>query len=888
MFSDAKIGSRLMSFMTVGIILLSVFAGVGIAQEDDTADNTAMVTLRDGNDGLEKDYESVLEPTGSDMTDEHWGGEYDRWIKESELPRFFTEDTFGYPRLNMDLNDEDEGSEGLERTFIGVTDLRADTHSIYLDEDNPIHITVRNIGGDAGDAAYTENITATIGEIENMIDEYSNHPRVGQLEKAVERLDEALLLVSEHQREESIKSVRQAVVHLNAAGQGRQGIPTEEIIVELGEVVRLKVGTVLDEAVRNFGSEHPDVQEAEDIYEEGVDKLEDGKYIPALNRFRKAFEVVLGAYVCDVNIDAYSWMPDGHEEDIWSGEVEQLEAESKEVLTFNWHPTRRGIHYLRFNMTGEYEVYRSPPGTEESPFRMMSFGVSVIPMADEEIEWPGGKTIDEEVEFPSDGYDSTIIYMYEHENEGNLTIEDGGALIFRDNVYFIIENEKEGDYGINIKHGGRFEIDSPLRTTTIKTYDDNLLKTYFFHNHGNVHFTGATVMRTFGPDDTTLPGGIQNFAGSTCVLNNTSVLEADTHSVYVVENSDVRIMGAGTVIGRDLDGQEDNTNIAKGHGVFVDGAVPNIRDVSVKYNQRDGIHVSDSQPGPIPAANLHYYASGDYDRQLTDDGRTSTQPLIVAGNNNLYMVYLDEDAQHINFMRSEDKGISWSEPTIVPGSAIEEGHIGNIDLAADGDNLAVAWEVWTEWFPGEPELTPELHVQYSSDSGDSWVDETYVLDYSCYPSIEVISGDVYLAYLYRPHPPLPIAGSVRLRWTVDGWALYEHDFEIEYGIPEIAVVGDTVHAVIASEGYMYYARSDNNGHTWTDLEVISEYTDEMPYGYIAMEATEDRVYLVWSMNGDHNGIALPHKVYGMYAAYEDGEWVEIFFTFLFHRVNGGT
>ncbi len=866
MLSDAKMGRKLMSFMTVGILLLSVFAGVGISQEDDDLDSIAPAMLRDENDGTEENYESVLEPTGSDMTEKTWGKGHDSWIDENGSQQFLTDDHFGYPRPNMDLNDEDEVSEGLETTFIGITDLRADTHSIYLNERNAIHVTVQNIGGDAGDAAYAENITAAIDEIEDMIDEYSGHPRVGLLEKAVERLEDTLLLVSEHQREESIKSVRQAVVHLNAAGQGRQGIPTEDVILWLGEVVRLKVDTVIDEAGRNFGSEHPDVQEADAIYEDGVDKLEDGKYIPALNRFRMAFKIVLGAYVADVNIDAYSWMPDGYEEDIWSGEIEQLEAESYEVLTFNWHPTKRGIHYLRFNMTGEYEVYRSPPGTEESPFRMMSFGVSVIPMADEYEYWEGGKTIDDEVEFPSEGYDSTEILMW----DGDLTIKEGGALIFRDNVTFIIENPEAGDYGIHIKQGGRFEIDSPLRTTEINADASNGWESYFFHNHGEVHFEGPTIMRTYGPEDIAHPGGIQNFAGSTAVLDNTTVIEADTHSVYIGEDSNIHVMGEDSVIGRHDQGE---TERLQGHGIIVEGVAPRIEDVAIQWHKEDGIHVRDSRPGPIPAASLHEYASGDYDQQLTRDGRTSTQPIVDAGNGNLYMVYLDEDDQHINFMRSSDQGRTWSEPIIVPDSAIEEGHLGNISFSADGDNLAVAWEVWTEAISDEPDLSPALVLQYSSNGGEGWAREPYTIGLSCYPSVEVEGNTIYVGYMYRPWPPYPIVGSVRLRWTDSGWENeYEHDFEIEEGVPEIAVVGDTIHTVIASEGNISYIRSDDGGESWTETEIIAEYAGEMPYGYVSMDAVEDRVYLVWSMDGDYNDFQLPYRVYGMYANYEEGEW----------------
>ncbi len=250
---------------------------------------------------------------------------------------------------SVEYYDEETTSTGgkLSDTFLIIERIRADSPVVYFDRENILTVIVRNTGGDASDISYKENITSSIGDIEVLLDEYSNNPRgVGQIEKAIESLEEALLLVSDHQREESIKSVRQAVVHLNAAGQGRQGIPTENVIISLAEIVWLKVYTVIEEAARNFGSENPDVQEAKDIYDDAVDKLDTGQYIPSMNRFRKAFKTVLGAYVCDVNLKLYSWMRDGYEEEIESGFIESFEAESYEVITLTWSPTRRGIHYV--------------------------------------------------------------------------------------------------------------------------------------------------------------------------------------------------------------------------------------------------------------------------------------------------------------------------------------------------------------------------------------------------------------------------------------------------------------------------------------------------------------------------------------------------------------
>ncbi len=812
----------------------------------------------------------------------------DSWERNIESPRYFMYDDFNMLLRPRDiLNVEEEENNGLERTFIGVTSVRADSPVIYLDSDNELYITVYNIGGSIGEPIYTENITATIGNIDELRDEYYENPWVEKLEKAIESLEESVIQVKQHQREESIRSVRNAVEHLIAAEQVGNGIPTEDIIIELTENVKFKVGTVICEAGRNFGTDNPDVIEAARIYDAALEKFIEKEYDLALYNFIDAYEIVLNVYTCDVNIDMYSWMPEGTETEIDRMRIEGLEAEEHKLLTVNWHPTRRGMHHIRFNMTGEYEVYGSPVETVEAPPRIMSFGFTVTQEAEEKITWWDGHTVptNEEEEYPSPGYNSTEIVMKKSPfgQGGNLVIENGGTLIFNDNVTFVIENpDYAGQFGINITAGGKFIVNSPLRSTTIMSSAENHLLTYFFHNYGTADFLGANVMYTYGDrNDLTEPGGIQNFEGSVCVLDNTNILEADTHSVYITGDVEAYISGEETVIGR-LDGY--NPDIAKGHGIWVTSSAqdngvtrstPRIEDVTVQYNRMDGICIEGSTPGPIHARSLYRHAPGDYDLQLTDDGNESTQPVIAAGNGNRYMVYLDEDAQHINFMMSSDKGITWTDPIVVPESDIEEGYIGNIDFAADGDNLAVAWEVWTQVYPWDPEEAPTLYVQYSSNGGDIWANEPYIISLSCFPSVDVEGDIIYVAYLYRPDPPFPITGSVMIKWTGDGWSeTDEHDFEIEVGIPEIAVADDTIHVAIASEGYIYYIYSQDGGGNWTDSEEIVSYggpfAPEMPYGYISMDATENNVYLVWCRFNFFTG---NYNVYGMYAEYISEEWV---------------
>ncbi len=798
----------------------------------------------------------------------HWYAVADdgTWTTQSDTWEFTTVDIPGIYSHSIDT--QSSGGHGLERTFLKVTSLRADSHVIYLDQNNSLFMTVQNTGGDAGDGPYTDNITAAIEDIEALLDEYSSSPRARQLEMAVEELGEALALVSEHQREESIKSVRKAVVHLHAAGQGRQGIPTEDIIVTLAERVEIKVGTVIREAKRNFGSEHPDVQDAEMIFEDAVDKLEDGKYIPALNKFRGAFGEVLNAYVCDANIDAYSWMPDGYESDIGSGSVESLEAESYGTIALNWHPTKRGVHQVRIDMNAEYDVYRSPAETVESPPMITSFGVSVTPMDEDPIRWDGGHTVKTGV---TDEYSDVTIIM----RDGNLTIEDGGALIFNDDVTFVIKNPDEpGEYGIEINAGGKFVINSPLRETTIMSSAQVPEYTYSFENYGTVDFTGANVMYTYGDG---WDGGIQNFEGSTLILNNTNVLEADTHSVSITGDTDAHIRGGETVIGR-LDNY--NEDIAQGHGFFVvEGRTPEIQDVTIQYNQMDGIRLdrSVSERKPIPADELQEYTSRVYDRQLTDHGRTSTRPIVTAGNGAVYAVYLDEEINRIYFTKSYDEGVTWSEPIVVPGSEIESenGYIGNIDFAADADNLAVAWEVWREDYN---DTIPDTYVQYSYTGGgdDNWADEPYKIGLSYNPSVDVEGNNIYLVYVYRPWPPWPIVGSVMIAWTGEGWTEPEgHVFDIEKGVPKVAAVGEKIHVVIASEGHIYYTRSDDGGEMWGTPIVIGEYVTEdeadlpLLHRFISLEATEERIYLAWSSYDAQNDY---HEIYGKYAARED-DWL---------------
>ena len=550
-------------------------------------------------------------------------------------------------------------------------------------------------------------------------------------------------------------------------------------------------------------------------------------------------------------------VPKVSEETITTLNFGTLRPGMEKTRFIDWTPTVRGVHYIRVEMRCEYLTRNSPAEMVESEPTILSAGFPVTPQGTI-IRWgPGGwpayhdnNTVNSTNDFP-DGIrevtgtssDHITIEVYE-----GLSIENTSTLILNEHVTLVMVNPNEpGEFGIDIREGGTFRINSPSRSTTIQSSSSAWEYTYPFLNSGTVDFLGATVWHTHGPSDLSLAGGIQNLGGSVCILDNCNLLEADTHSLYINGAANVQVMGAGTIIGRD--DANPNPDVTRGHGIFVNNANPTIEDITVQYQKLDGIRIENATTGgTVLVPILNEYASSTYDCQLTSTLENSVKPIVVSGNGASYLVFQKVETGEILFRKTIDGGISWSTDGVIGYSAV----LRNMDFAADGENLALVWE--------DMQDTMKLQVIYSSDGGDTWTSPTEIsLGY--WPSIAVEGSNVYLAYRFIKFTGFPdfIMG-VRLKWNGNGMLDLEETFENPLGgefagIPKVAVSNGTIHVVVADltlpNANINYWQSSDNGGNWSESQVLATWnyhgspTSDFQY-YFSLSAKGDIIHLLWS------------------------------------------
>ncbi len=477
----------------------------------------------------------------------------------------------------------------LTETFLELKKLVADNPVVYLDAENILYISIENTGGSVGDERYKADITDSIGDIESLKENTSSKPAKKLLRKAIFELEDALVDISEGERKSSFEHLVNATAFLKAAGN--MGVDTGQVLTGIGILAGQKVGTVIDQAESNFGSESPDVQKGKFFFEQGEEKLENDKYVPAVAMFRQSFKKVLGAYTCDANVTVKDVIYRKSEEEIGMKIVSNLEAEEEATVELSWIPDEVGIHYINVNLTGDYMVYSSPGSLESSSPYIVTSAFPVSPQGSIEY-WDNEdlRTI-----YPGETRNRTgpvTIYVI----DGDLTIkgpnatDPGGVLNLKGAVTLVMMNPERGKYSINIESGGTFKtiLGDAGERATIQCDLNSPDYAYHFINHGTVDFTGADITYIYGDkNDLTQPGGIRNLEGSTCNLNNCSVVSADTHSVYVGNGVSSLISGKETVIGSDVD--PGASEVQKGHGIWVEESNPDINNISVKYNQMSGI-----------------------------------------------------------------------------------------------------------------------------------------------------------------------------------------------------------------------------------------------------------------------------------------------------------
>ena len=295
-----------------------------------------------------------------------------------------------------------------------------------------------------------------------------------------------------------------------------------------------------------------------------------------------------------------------------------IHIEKEKQRFIDWYPDVLGVHYIKVEIRYEYLTHSSPAEVVEGPPVVLSVGFPVSPLADIKYWGPDPWDDASNIITSAEGTSTVDGPIEIRVRNGDLKIESGASLILNNDVLLVMTQDVTypvPTYKIDIQPDATFQINGGAKTTTLQSPSSNPDFTYSFLNSGTVDFTGATVWYTYGPSDTSLAGGIQNMGGSTCIIDNCDLLEADTHSLYI-DGADVsvHVMGADTIIGRD--DSNPNPDVTKGHGIFVNGASPVIEDIRVKYNKMDGIHIENSNAeGAVMAPYLEYYSAATNDYQ---------------------------------------------------------------------------------------------------------------------------------------------------------------------------------------------------------------------------------------------------------------------------------
>ena len=651
---------------------------------------------------------------------------------------------------------------------------------------------------------------------------------------------------------------------------------TSGVISDLADGVILKIAIVINEATSNFGSEHPDVSDAESIYNNALAKYESGKYAAAMTLFKSAFGKVLGAYECDAYVTVIDFIPDVYEAEIGSFTFNGLQAENSATGEIVWHPTELGIHNIKVIISGNYEVYNSTGTMVVSPPAIMGVGFPVTPFGGEEY-WD---TVDLRTIDPGETRERTgpltIYVMY-----GDLIINSpegvlpGGKLILNEQVTLEMMNTVHGQYGIDIQSGATFEInDDQYKLTTVKGPRWDL--TYPFINRGTIIFNGANVLNTFGDiSDPLNTGGIRNIEGGSCILNNCQIVNPETHGAYVDSDSSLTVTGAETLIGSEVPAI---TGIQEGHGIFVDGSSPTIEGISVQNHKQDGIHIQNSVASPpIPVADLHSYSSDLFDYRMTYDPDDSINPVVVAANGDVLMAYVDSVSNEIYLKKTSDHGLTWTGSALIRST---EGSILNIAMDGDDQSIALVWEEEVEM---DYTLVHMVYVVRSTDGGDTWtapidVTQNPWTQNAVTPTVAVSGNYVYIAYQsVHDEYTLPIfIQGITLVWGPDGSVESQvwHDESGEYNVfPKLVADGMNMYLVwirtydTSEQKDIYMMYSTNAGTDIITYGLVTTFYGDVDIDTMSITARGNQLFIVWSDNEYGN-----YDLYGIKGKL-DGVWL---------------
>ena len=246
----------------------------------------------------------------------------------------------------------------------------------------------------------------------------------------------------------------------------------------------------------------------------------------------------------------------------------------------------------------------------------------------------------------------------------------------------------------------------------------------------------------------------------------------------------------------------------------------------------------------------------------------------------------------IELVRSEDGGLTWSDPVTVSPIVVSTPGEDAPKRVVQGSQPAVAPDgtLYVNWLDSTDDDSfkgrAEIHVAMSEDNGRTF-DTHMASDFdepgfsprntffrywgAAFPQISTgPQGEVYVAYMARPPDKKTDDGDIYFVASVDKgetWTLKkslndDKTNRLQF-FPSISAGPDgTIHAMwgdmrddpVETRYHIYYASSDDGGKTWIENARVTDFPSNPNYAfpggafigdYFTIKATEDDVYMAW-------------------------------------------
>lgn len=226
-------------------------------------------------------------------------------------------------------------------------------------------------------------------------------------------------------------------------------------------------------------------------------------------------------------------------------------------------------------------------------------------------------------------------------------------------------------------------------------------------------------------------------------------------------------------------------------------------------------------------------------------GTPQKMPLYAASDNNLYVVWVDNnpDSQgEILFSKSTDGGVSFTNPTKV----LDSKNVNlPIRLAASGDNVYLVWNTWTD----RPEDVFLMKSEDAGDTFDSPINLSSDLPSSRSAQIAVYDDKVYVIWVSEASI---FGNGILLRASTDGGETFGATTALAsfskmyYSQPEITAFQNNVYAAwvdLSNEQYdIVFAASNDNGKNFNKMNI----DDPSTHGWGPdIDATENAAYVTY-------------------------------------------